>query len=258
MRRPLLLASAALIALLGSVALAGLTAYLKGWWPFTTPTAPGPVSVQVAPHSDSFSARNWSYYLRPVPTEKPGPRPAAEEAWDGLFPGMAADPATRELLRRLYGGLPVEFVVLGKEAADDALTKAPGEGFAVALRVANLGSRMEKTADGETLFGLIAIGRATFIKDVVPPPPGEGLSGALAGLVKTMTDRPSDGEALGLAVEDYMLRHQAGWLVVGGPIFEQGRQLPKDPQAHRADLDARIQAFAEKSADYYDKLRGKK
>jgi len=73
-----------------------------------------------------------------------------------------------------------------------------------------------------------------------------------------MTDRPSDGEAFGLAVEDYMLRHQTGWFVVGGPIFEQGRALPQDPKQHRADLDARIGAFAQKSADYYNKLRGKK
>ena len=48
-----------------------------------------------------------------------------------------------------------------------------------------------------------------------------------------------------------------GRRIVGGPIFEQGK-LPKDPQEHRADLDRRIQAFAEKSAHYYDKLRGKK
>jgi hypothetical protein len=55
-----------------------------------------------------------------------------------------------------------------------------------------------------------------------------------------------------------MLRHQTGWLVVGGPIFEPGRQLPKSAKEQRADLDARIQAYAEKSAAYYDKLRGKK
>jgi hypothetical protein len=255
-RRKLIL----LASLVGVLALllAGTLVYYKGWWPGRTERPPGLVSVQVVPHSDSFSARNWSYYLRPVPTDKPGPKPTAEEAWDGLFPGMTADPATRELLQRLYGGLPVEFVVLDKEATNDALTKPPAEGLAVAFRVANLGSHKKKTIDGETLFGLIAIGRATFIKDVVSPQPSEGINDAVAGLVKTMKDRPSDGEAFDLAVEDYMLRHQTGWLVVGGPFFEQGKQLPKNPQEHRAALDARIKGYAEKSADYYDKLRGKK
>jgi hypothetical protein len=35
-------------------------------------------------------------------------------------------------------------------------------------------------------------------------------------------------------------------------------KLPNHPRGHRADLDARIQAFAGGSADYYDKVRGKK
>jgi hypothetical protein len=254
MRRRYLLASGAAVTLLGLFVLAGLTCYLKGWWPFKSATFPKLVTVQVAPHSDSFSARNWSYYLRPVPTDKPGPKPTAEEAWNGLFPGMAADPATRELLQRLYGGLPVEFAVLDKEATDDALTKAPAEGFSVALRLANLGSQKKKTADGETLFGLVALGRATFIKDFASPQSAEDIS----DLIKAMTDRPSDGGAFDLAVEDYMLRHQTGWFVVGGFIFEQGRHPPKNPQEHRADLDARIRAFAEKSSDYYGKVRGKR
>jgi hypothetical protein len=46
--------------------------------------------------------------------------------------------------------------------------------------------------------------------------------------------------------------------VGGGPVFDQGAKLPTDPQGHRADLDAPIQAFAEESADYSDKGRGKK
>ena len=240
------------VPVLGTLALlvaVGTAAYFAGWWPHVVASGTEP-SPRVAPHGESFSARNWSYYLRPVPTEHPGPRPKAEAAWEELFPGMAADPATRKLLQRLYGGLPTEFVVLDKEASNDALTQAPPEGFAISLRVANLGSHEQKTADGQTLFGLIALGRATHIKDA-------GSAGDVAGLLKAMTDRPSDGEAFGLAVEDYMLRHGTGWFVVGGPIFEQGK-LPKDPQEHRADLDRRIQAFAEKSAHYYDKLRGKK
>jgi hypothetical protein len=232
----------------------GTAGYFLGWWS-RAGHQPDPGSVKHSPHYDSFSARNWSYYLRPVPAGRPGPTPTAEEAWNGLFPGMAADPSTRELLQRLYGRLPLEFVVLDRAATNDDLTRPPAEGLAVAVRVADLGSRKEKTADGETLFGLVALGRATFIKDFVSPDSMD----AVAGLMKTMTDRPSDGEAFDLAVEDYMLRHQTGWLVVGGPIFdEKGRPLPQDPQAHRADLDARIKQYAEKSADFYEKLRGKK
>ena len=252
-RRVILLSGLALLAL---VLLVGTTAYLSGWWPHRTPLGLGPATLQFAPRSDSFSARNWSYYLRPVPTEKAGPGPTAEEAWKNLFPGMAADRATHELLGRLYGGLLVEFEVLDKEASDDALRKPPREEFAIAVRVASLGTHTEKTADGETLFGLIALGRATHIKDAVSPP-GKDIGDALADMTKMIADRPSDGEAFDLAVEDYMLRHQTGWLVVGGPVFQQD-QLPRSEKEHWADLDARIKAFSEKSADFFDGIRGKK
>jgi hypothetical protein len=252
-RRIILLAGAAFAALL---ILVGTAAFFLGWWPRRTPLGLGMPGPQLTPRSDSFSARNWSYYLRPVPTDRPGPGPTAEVAWKDLFPGMAADPATRELLVRLYGGLPVEFEALDKQASDDDLTKPPGAGSAVALRVASLETHTRKTADGETLFGLIAIGRATYTKDAVSPP-GKDINDALAEVAKGVADRPSDGEAFDLAVEDYMLRHGTGWLVVGGPIFKEGK-LPGSEKEHRADLDARIKAFAEKSADYFDRLRGKK
>src|SRR5262249_14606484 len=92
-RRKLILTGTAL----GVVALlvVSTVAYVKGWWPSRIELLPNPAPVTVAPHSDSFSARNERYYLRPVPTGKPGPRPTAQQTWDGLFPGMAADPSTR-------------------------------------------------------------------------------------------------------------------------------------------------------------------
>jgi hypothetical protein len=171
---------------------------------------------------------------------------------------MAQDPATHDLLQRLYGGLPVEFVVLDKgDATDNALTKPPGEAFAVALRVANLGSEKKNPFDRETLFGLIALGRATLIRDAEAPEAGS-LGDVLPNHSKAMQDRPSDGEAWNLAVEDYMLRHETGWLVGGGPSFDPLKELPKSPQEHRADLDGRIQAYVESAAAYYDRLRGKK
>jgi hypothetical protein len=240
------------LAALTLVLLAAAITYLAGWWPLSGPHPSDEPPLKIAPHSDSFAARHLSYYLRPVPTDQPGPRPTAQEAWDGLFPGMAADPATRDLLQRLYGGLPVEFVVLDKEAAanDTALTGPPREGFPVALRVANLGTH----GDAETIFGLINLGRATLIKDMASPETTEGV----VGLIKAMQERPLDGEAFDLAVEDYLLRHGTGWLVVRGRVLVNGAKLPNDPREHRADLDRRIEAFATKSADYYDKLRGKR
>jgi hypothetical protein len=227
----------------------GTPLFDEGWWLVSR----GQRQTSASP--DSFSARNQSYYLRPVPTDKPRSRATAEEVWRDLFPGMAKDRATPNLLRRLYGGLPVEFVVLDERVgADEPLMKAPGEGFAVSLRVANCGAVSRQTPEGETLFGLIALGRTTLIEDAMPPDRGD----ALARLSKAMKDRPSDMEAWDLAVEDYLLRHDSGWLVVGGSFFDPGRKLPTSPSEHRADLDGRIQAYVESAADYYDRVRGRK
>jgi hypothetical protein len=216
--------------------LVGTPLFNVGWW-LVSRGQPG-----TSTYPDSFSARNQSYYLRPVPADKPGSRPTAEKAWRDLFPGMAKDRATHNLLRRLYGGLPVEFGVLDERAADEPLIKFPEDGFAVSLRVANCGAVSRQTPEGETLFGLIALGRTTLI----PAEPGDAL------------DRPSDMEAWDLAVEDYLLRHDTGWLVVGGSFFDPGRKLPTSPSEHRADLDGRIQAYAESAADFYDRVRGRK
>ncbi len=203
----------------------------------------GPFQPAISPHHAGFYARNWRFHLRPVDPEKAGGRLAAERAWRDLFPGMAKDTATGDLLRRLHGDLPVEFVVLDEKATADnaALMAPPGEGFAVAFRVGDLRTFPEKTAAGETWFRVIAFGHAVLIKDAVSPNAAEGLEG------------PLPGNALALAIEDYMLRHAEDW-VIGGPHFED-RKVIGTAAERRADLDRRIQAHAEQSRSFYRALR---
>jgi len=244
MARRLLVASALVLAV-------GIGLAWHRLGPRDAPPAPVP-PAKPSPYRNSFSARNWTYYLRPLPAPTPGPRPDAATVWRDLFPGMVADQETRALLRRLYGGLSVEAMALESEAADDgALVAPPSEGFAIALRLANLGAEVKKTPDGETLFGLMALGRATSIAGAAPA------AESLGGFADQLRAQPADRAAFALSAEDYLLRHQTGWLLVGGPIFDDKQKLPANATEQRADLDRRIQAHADQAAVYYGKLLGK-
>jgi hypothetical protein len=125
----------------------------------------------------------------------------------------------------------------------------------VVVRLANLGAETKKTPDGETLFGLMALGRATVVDRAGP---GKDLAGGLADGADMLRNYPSGGEAFHLAAEDYLLRRGTGWLLIGGPKFDKGRKLPAGAAEHRADLDRRIQGFAGKADAFYGKVLGRR
>lgn len=191
-----------------------------------------------------FGASNLVFHLRPVNPEKAGDKARVEQTWRDLFTGMARDPDTQKLLRRLHANLPVEFVVLDeKRAADDALMKAPpSEGFPFVLRVADLRIFKEETAAGEVVFRVIAFYHVTEIKD------------AVVSDYRAELKEPSPEQALTLAMEDYMLRHAEDW-IIGGPIFEEDLKMPAQASERRVDLDRRIQTYTEKANAFYAALR---
>jgi hypothetical protein len=155
---------------------------------------------------------------------------------------MAKDPATLDLLKRLHAGLPVEFVVVGLDVVDDkeVMTAPPGEGYAFAMRVTDLRVFEQDTPAGKLIFRVIAYGHSTNIKD------------ATATSADVVAD-PSPGEALGLAMEEHMMRHAREW-AIGGPIFEGDKKVP-GPEGRRAALDGRIQAHAAHADTFYGAIR---
>jgi hypothetical protein len=205
-------------------------------------------------YTTSFSARNWAFHLRPVGTVGAAARASAEDTWRDLFPRMAKDQDTLQLLRRLHGGLPVEFVVVDpKAAADDEAMKAPPrERFAFVMRVGDLRTYTKTTPAGEIIFRVIAYSRVAHIKDASRSPPMD-VEGALGKVVDALKEEPRPGEALGLAMDDYMLRQAPDW-AIGGPIVMEDQELPGAGE-RRADLDRRIQAYAEHASAYYGALR---
>ena len=70
----------------------------------------------------------------------------------------------------------------------------------------------------------------------------------------TAFNAPSPFQALTLAMEDYVLRHAPDW-VIGGATFEKDREVPAQAAERRADLERRIQDYAERANAAYGALR---
>jgi hypothetical protein len=206
---------------------------------------PNPAPEATQPYSTSFSASGWTFHLRHLKPDAPADADKAKEVWRDLFPGMAKDAKTRDLLRQLHADLPVELVVLdAKQAEDKAVLMAPPpDGTAVAMRVADLTQTEEKSKEGAVPVRVIAYSRVILMKDAAAP-------GNVGALAENMKDEPSPGGALGLAMEDYVQRHAPGWVVIGGPFFEN-EKLPASVEEQRKDFDQRIKGYADHAKAFF-------
>ena len=71
-----------------------------------------------------------------------------------------------------------------------------------------------------------------------------------------MKSEPSPGGPLNLAMEDYVLRHAPGWVVIGGPVFAaEGEKLPTSVEDQRRGLDRRIKDYADHAKAFYGARR---
>jgi hypothetical protein len=216
------------------------------------PASPPPGAAK--PYSNSFWARGWTYHLRHLQPDAAADAAKAKGLWLSLFPGMAKDPKTRELLNHLHAGLPVELVVLDAEQAeDDAVLNAPTpDGYAVAMRVADISHGEEKSGASTVPVRVIAYSRVIMIKNAV----ASAAADSLGALAEDWKNAPSPGEPLSLAMEDYVLRHAPGWAVIGGPVG-QDVKLPSGVEEQRKDLDRRIKEYADHAKAYYGALRNR-
>jgi hypothetical protein len=209
-----------------------------------------PVST-TSPYSTSFFGTGWSYRLRPLKSEKPKNTDEVKQVWRDLFTRMANDAKTLELLKRLSGDLPVEFIVLDAEQAKDKerLKAPPSDGKAVVIRVADTGKPDEKVAGDEFPLRVLAVGRAVLLKDAENP-------SSLEGLTENMKREPSGGAALTLAMKEYLLRHAVGYGMLSGPAADD-EDLPKSIEDQRQVLDKQIKEHAEHAKEFYESRRRK-
>lgn len=219
--------------------------------PAQPPQPPSRAPEATQPYSTSFSASGWTFHLRPLKPDAPADADKAKEVWRTLFVGMTKDAKTRSLLRHLHADLPVELVVLDAKQADDkaVLMAPPSDGSAVAMRVADISHKEEKSKTGTVPMRVIAYSHVIRIKEV-------GLAGSLEELAGDWKKAPSSGEPLDLAMEDYVVRHAPGWAVRGGPVLAtDDKKLPSSVEEQRRELDRRIKSYADHAKAYYGALR---
>lgn len=211
------------------------------------PAPPSPAVTGTQSFDTAFWVKGWGFYLQPI---KPGAKDGADKSmdvWRDLFTGMAKDPNTRELLTRLHGGWPTEIIAVDAKRATDqtAFNAPPPDGTAVVLRVADLNLKQVDTKAGPVPFREIVYGRVIRIK------------GAGTSELPLKKEEPSPGDALELAVEDYVLRHTPGWVARRGTgpdtSFQDDQQLrraaeeaklPPSAEDQRRELDKRIEEYA--------------
>ena len=185
--------------------------------------APPAAAVPERSRRFSLAGQNLNVFLVPVDVP-PGKRRPALDLWQTLFPKISKDSGSREFLQQLFGGLAAEIestAIMTDEIGTDenATNRQPGDGFAVVLRidakqpgdveweriVSRIGGRSDAPIDcllGNLDFSL----NAKF-----PAPTTTNVATAPAQLL--------DSESTGLDVvlmvaNDYLLREQAGWLLV--------------------------------------------
>jgi hypothetical protein len=192
---------------------------------------------------DSYGgATDVEIYFLPVGPKDAGRRPALE-VWRALFAGMAPDPDTKTLLRRLYNDLPVELVVVPAQAAKDKgamdrVAAPPRPDFAVVLRVAAEPDLHE--VRGGDRVGSLGCRRDTRVKRGEKSTDFVRLDndGNIADSV-----RPDDTAILLLVTNDYLLRTKAGYCAFQGTADSQiiRSKFPTlDLEAMRANLDQQI------------------
>ena len=235
----------------------GITA-CKPSQPSPSSPSPGPEPAGTQSRDDTFWVSGWTYYLRPIDQGTPTKPDKSQEVWRDLFSGMARDVKTRELLTRLHGGWPAEFVVIdAKQAKDPSAFKAPPQaGIAIVVRVADLNLKDVKTKFGATPFREIAYSRVIRIKaaEIAELPLGK--------------EEPEPEGALSLAIEDYVLRHAPGWVARWGTgpgtSFEDDQRLarsadeaklPASVENQRRELDQKVKDYSDRARAYYGAMR---
>lgn len=218
------------------------------------PSSPNVTTTGAQSRESGLWVSGWSYYFRPIKAGVPTDADKGKEVWRDLFSGMARDEKTRELLTRLHGGWPAEFVVVdAKQTKDESAFKAPpSDGVAVVLRVVDINRKEVKTKAGPIPFREIAFGHVVRIKD------------AVIAELPLGKEEPLAGDALDLAIEDYVLRHAPGWVARRGTgpdtSFEDDQQLrrsvedakvPASVEDQRRELDQKIKDYADRARAYY-------
>lgn len=225
--------------------------------PPAAPAAPAPAAPKQPYHTYLFS--NAKAHLRQFPADNPIDAEEAKAVWRNLLAGMVADEKSRDLLRRLHGGLPAEFVLIetGKAEDQEAMTARPGEGIVVAFRVADSVVSEEKLKPFDQTAGKVPVRVVNYCQvvwlDDAATKSAPNMASAMSGLTNVFQELPPS-EVLYLLMEDYIHRQAPGWILIRD-VSDAEPELPGSLEEHRRALDKKIDSFADRAKAYYDTLR---
>ena len=227
--------------------------------PPVPPAAPVPAPAAPEPYR-SFLGSNAMAHLRPLTSETKVDAEKAMAVWRELLPGMVADEKSQELLRKLHGDLPAELILIDPKQANieagwDPVWKAPPpDGAAVAFRVADsiVADQLLKIGSSKVPARAVNYCQVVLIENAATKSAPD-MATAMSGMTNVFKDLPPV-EPLFLLMEDYVLRHAPGWILIRG-LSDEEPELPASVEEQRRDLDQRIRSFAERSKTYYDTLR---
>lgn len=185
-----------------------------------------------------------------VPLEKAGKDASKAIPWNQLFPKIANDHESQLLAKRLWWDVPVEFTVaenadkVGAKAAD----KKEEEELAAGPAVVRIRIFSKASPAGST--DKLSVGFWTYrrLSHRVIAERHTYKSMGEAMVPKNLFGDSNDYEFLLLLCNDYLLRHDAGWIVVDGRGESPGNYTsPKlDATQAKADLGSRIEKYLTK------------
>ena len=219
------------------------------------PLAPAPAAPQPY-HSYLFS--NAKAHLRPLKLDSQVDVENAKTVWRELVPGIVADEKSQALMRQLHGDLPLDLILIDTKQAEDqdAMTARPPQGVAVAFRVADkiVAEERLKIGGGPVPVRVVNYCQVVWIENAATKSAPD-LASAQSGIMNVFKDL-HPVEPLYLVMEDYVLRHAPGWILIRD-VSDVEHELPASVEEQRRDLDRRIGSFAERAKAYYDSLRKK-
>jgi hypothetical protein len=165
--------------------------------------------------------------------------PAAKDLWRDLFAGLAADADSQKLLTKLYGGLPVEFVLLdGKTPFDEKAAEAarPRATTSAVLLSVHPKQPGEWSAAENQLYGTLSFARVVRL--------AEGDPRTATSVDEALTRQPEELEVLYLVINDYLLRKARGWQFVFQNSPSVRPEYTTQPQADAAKLRDEVERRA--------------
>ena len=206
------------------------------------PPAPAPSTNNGKTASASFAEQVFM-----VPLRKAGEDAPTAVPWKQLFQKIANDHESQLLAKRLWWDASVEFIVA--ESADKvgahAYTKEEAEELAAGPSVVRIRICSEASPTGST--DKLSVGLWTY-RCLFHRVIAEGQTYKSMAEAMNLFGDSDDYEFLLLLCNDYLLRHDAGWIVVDGrgksPDNFTSPEL--DATQAKADLGSRIEKYLTK------------